>query len=762
MRSRTAILLAPLIFAACAPASRDPGFPKPPLADGAFHFRDLGHRCVDFGGRDFWRVGAPVYLYSCNGTAAQAVRVNELDSSHDVELRVQSLFCIGVKGGEVALGQPLELQVCNSSPAQRFALDGDSILMGAQPAGRVTREYAIQPDRKRTLNRTPLVVAARDVSDAEYFRYEAVDRSATKPTNGFVGVSTEAALDWALGLGWGTVIELDDRAPIVLKNTPKNIHEGVTLRGYRKYTYQGPEIRTCVAKGGDHAFSMAEARARITGLRLRGQTSDPQCTGDLGGDSSAIGVETGSFVDTSNSWIDHLDIGYWHGHAVDVRGATPLPEDCKQLARCTCVQMASFPRNPSLRAVGNFVHHNTNYGIVTGSGAFVIVQGNVFYRQGAHSIASDPVFSSGYTASDNLILQETPVHDIDMHGSNTRPEGPHWQGGTAGDYFDVGWNTILPSRHTNVDLRGTPCRFAAIHHNVFTRSKSAAIENHSLTPLVLWDNLWNTTPNPMLDLAVGDFDGDRIDDVFVGTGAGWYFSSGGAAEWRFLNRMPEHASGLRFGDFDGDGRTDAMALHGADIDISWGAASPWQTVNVVAWPISEIAVGDFAGDGVADLFVATGHQWFYAPGARNWTPFADSSIPTRGLRFGDFTHAGHTQIIRISASHEWQIVRHVGGMWESLGSAGNADLANLIVGDFNGDGIADLARRRSGRWEYVSPGVGLGWNSLWSYNGPLVGQPIGRFDANSTSDVIEWNGSQFVFAPSGKGPLVRLSRQDMK
>jgi hypothetical protein len=510
-------LLLSLVLTACILDLRDPGTTKRPApfgaagnlidtggfydthalpADGAFYFHDLGHRCVDFGGHAFWRLGTPVYIYSCNGTAAQQVRVKELDESHDVELRVQSLFCIGVQGGEVAVAQPLELQTCNGSPAQRFALDGDSILMGAQTGGRVTREFAIGPDRRRTPNRTPLVVAARELSDAEYFRYDAVDHSARKPTNGFLSVSNEAALDWALGFGWGTVIEVDDRVPIVLTRTPKVLHEGVTLRGYRKYTYQGPEIRTCVAETGGHAFSIAEARTRITSLRLRGQTSDPQCTGgDLGNDSTAIRVDTDTFVDTLSSWVDHLDIGYWHGHAVDVAAGVKLPEDCKTAPRCTCVEMAPFPRNPSLRAVGNFVHHNANYGVVTGTGAFVLDQGNVFYHQGAHSIASDSVFVSGYNAYDNLILQDTPVHDIDMHGSNTKPEGPHWLGGTAGDYYDVGWNTILPNHHTNIDDRGTPCRFTAIRDNVFTQSRSDAIENHSTTPLVFWNNQFSVSPN---------------------------------------------------------------------------------------------------------------------------------------------------------------------------------------------------------------------------------------------------------------------------
>jgi len=101
----------------------------------------------------------------------------------------------------------------------------------------------------------------------------------------------------------------------------------------------------------------------------------------------------------------------------------------------------------------------------------------------------------------------------------------------------------------------------------------------------------------MFDLAVGDFDGDGLQDVFLGTGVAWYFSSGGQAEWRFLNRMPEHASQLLFGDFDADGRTDVLALHGSSMEVSWAGLSPWQTINTTTFPLSDMAIGDFNDDG---------------------------------------------------------------------------------------------------------------------------------------------------------------------
>jgi hypothetical protein len=123
----------------------------------------------------------------------------------------------------VNLGQPLELQLCDdASPAQRFAFDGDAILMGSQSAGRVSREFIIEPQLKYTPSRTPLVVGTREFSDAEYFRFEAADHSSAFPTTGFIRVSSEVWLDWALSLGWGIVIEIDAAQPLELKGPSPN------------------------------------------------------------------------------------------------------------------------------------------------------------------------------------------------------------------------------------------------------------------------------------------------------------------------------------------------------------------------------------------------------------------------------------------------------------------------------------------------------------------------------------------------------------
>jgi hypothetical protein len=733
-----------------------------PLSDRTFFIRDIGHRCLDFGAQASWAVASPVYIYSCNGTVAQQVRVKEIDDTHDVKLMVQSLFCIGVRGGVVDVGQPLELQVCDdASPAQRFAYDGDAILVGTQPNGRVSRDFVIAPHLKYTPSRTPLVVATREVSDAEYFRFEAVDHSPAFPTTGLIRVSSEAWLDWALNLGWGTVIEIDPSQPLEVKGPfPKPIHAGVTLRGYRKYTFQGPEVHTCTATD-QPIFVINENNVRITGLRLRGPVNDPRCRSSNVSAQAIVIQATAEVPQVPIVFVDHLDIGYFTASAVDTRGTYPH-------ASCRDHRSTEFPRSTPVRVIGNFIHHISRrdpwdqYGSVAGDGAFILNQGNVFYQQYAHHIAADSSGKTGYHAYDNFFLSnQRKTHDVDMHGSGSPG---HWQGGVSGDYFDVGWNTFLHTGANNINQRGTPCRFTAIHENVFLQSKGAAIVTATtdLTKHVVWGNTFNA-PNPAADLAVGDFDGDGIDDVFVGTGAAWYFSSGGQAEWRFLNRMPEHASALLFGDLDGDGRTDIIALHGAHVDVSWGGISPWQTINVTAWKLSDMAVGDFDGDGRVDLFLATGTQWFYAPGGKNWTPLAFSRVRRAGLLFGDFRQEGRTRVLRVSRGR-WAVAG-LGLEWTDLDPAPVSSTAGLVVAHFDLDRFADVARTRPGQtsWEYSTPAHGVAWNSLRSDSSSIGAHPIGRFLGNQTSDVLLWdNARHFTVAPGGRDPVKTLSRQDMR
>ena len=53
---------------------------------------------------------------------------------------------------------------------------------------------------------------------------------------------------------------------------------------------------------------------------------------------------------------------------------------------------------------------------------------------------------------------------------------------------------------------------------------------------------------------VCDFDGDGKDDLFLPTGANWWYSSAGKMHWTFLAPHTERLNQVGIGDLTGDGR----------------------------------------------------------------------------------------------------------------------------------------------------------------------------------------------------------------
>ncbi len=772
----------------------DPG--DPPLADGRVYIKALGHRCLDIGGRDAWVPGRPVVLEDCTYGVSQRVRVRELDASHDIELRAGAL-CIGVRGQYVQRGQVLELQACNGKGQQRFAFDGDALLMGGQYDGiHVNRREVIERANGATLAGTPLVVGARHISDAEYLRFHAADGSQTRPHTGFVRVANETALEAALLRGWGTVVEVEPRAALVLTHGPLRVPPGTTLRGYRMQLDPGPTILFQPKVGSTkddyyYAFDL-ENDARVTGLRLLGpsrgltEKDEPRST---------HGVRT---IGYAGMFVDHTEMSEFSIAAVSADGhASSWPEECPS-------SYPSWPRLPAVQVSDNFFHHNVRwgggYGVVVNHGAFVDIRENTAYAN-RHTIAAQGHVENGYVAEDNFVLSEYPDYssldygpqnDFDIHG-NKYDDG-HWRGGYSGDYLEIGWNTFLGKDQLSFQSRGTPCRFHALHDNTFRRPKGSSLDDKDgairhLTEdpakVAIYANEYEAR-DPTEDLGVGDFDGDGFADVFVGTGRAWYFSSGGKTEWRYLNRASEHARELRFGDFDGDGRTDVLGVSTFDgkraIDISWGGVSTWEHITTIDVALSDIAVGDFDGDGHADIFFADGAQWTFASG-KNWfrAPFdrtltflAFSNRRTENLRFGDFDGPngvpdGKTDIFGVTANDRWQVVTSgVSTQWQDLaGAPGSDGVAGLFTGDFDGDGWADIGRLKSSafppimQWEY-SPKGRSAFVALRTAAAGEAFAAMGRFAGTAKTDVLLWDGRDVSIAFGGANPVTAWSGAHLK
>src|SRR5262245_3851695 len=176
-----------------------------------FTVHNYGGKCLEFGpphpAPHQAILGNPLFISDCNGTAAQQVRVQEVNDRHEVILRMGN----GVIGKNVipvvilqtsapaqagadsveqassaALGStstadqiPLEVQSYTGSEGQIFALDGDSIILAAD------RNLVVEVQNHRGANGTPLVLGHRDLDDSEFWAFNATDGSARKPTSGF-------------------------------------------------------------------------------------------------------------------------------------------------------------------------------------------------------------------------------------------------------------------------------------------------------------------------------------------------------------------------------------------------------------------------------------------------------------------------------------------------------------------------------------------------------------------------------------------------
>lgn len=764
----------------------------PPPTKPPFTIRSYGGKCLDFGPPP-QVVGAPVFINACNGTAAQQIRIEEVNVYHEVILRAGTLV-IGVPsdlvinpgGGGPPPGTPstAETPLALQSEATRgnilsrgqvFALDGDSIIFASN------RNRVVEVQNARGRSRTPLVLGPRDLADAEFWTFTATNGSSQRPTSGFVRVSQvdqpwplddaiQARADFVNAVqnaGLGTVIELDPNVSIDLTNfDPLYISAGVTIRGDRRGTRPGPLLKALHEQTlrPEQPFPASDVgmlyvnghNVRITGLRMQGPTRslvDPV--------PYANGVAA---QDKFKAIIDHNEMFDWTAAAITLASE---PHILCGDSRAPEVAAPSL-RPQNIRVVRNFLHHNLShygYGVAT-FGSFPWIEGNTFLSH-YHAIAASNDSHSAYRASSNLVLAASPEHgsDFDAHGTGTDAVG-----GCAGQYFEMGRNTFLGTNRSNFKLRGEPAVGVEFGKNVTRRSFGDAIECASCgDPLkfhVYDDNRFGVA-NPTSRLGVGDFDGDGTQDLFLATGAAWYYSPAGKAEWRFLNAQTDAIGNLLFGDFDADGRTDVFTQHVYSWDVSWGGASQWENINV-SWAIlGSVAVGDFVGDERDDIFYADGQQWWVSDGgAGQFLPLASSKYRVPSLRFGDFNANGRTDVFSV-VDGAWKVSYSGSSAWDLLREKLTDSVANLVVADFDGDGRADVATstvRPFGGfvWQVSDNGAG-GWTTLREASVALSSMvAVGRFDGDASVDVLLWHNNFLEISAGGAGSPVRQSRQDLR
>ena len=501
------------------------------------------------------------------------------------------------------------------------------------------------------------------------------------------------------------------------------------------------------------AGNFASNNIHILGFRLEGPDFDT-----MEGDDKlerAIAIDSCLGVEVAD-----MEISGWSGAAVFVSDSWS-----RQFAPET------------VRIHDNFIHHNQHsggdgYGVDIGPGGYASVERNVF-DWNRHAVTSSGSAGSGYLADRNLILKGGGNHDkflkatthiMDVHGDNNCiPGTAHvFDCGNAGEQFWMTNNAFQFTKNYDIKVRGTPRIKAIIGGNVFPQDRDDAIG----WSLVEGDTNIKVDPNTygvdtFGEYGVCDIDGDGKDDLFLATGASWWYMSAAKRHWVYLSPHQERLSQVLLGDFNGDHRCDVVAKNTSTnaLEITSGGTGDWSVyaTGFADIPFEELRPGDFNGDGITDIFrrAPDGQWWAMSPGYYNWTPLQSSSTPLVDLRLGDFNGDGFTDVLGTNDGG-WAISWSAQSTWQPTGSGLSADLRSVFIANVDGLPGDDVVRYKevsanTGRWD-VSSGARTGWTTLATHTWPSFGIPawtgceavparcartyLGKFDEFAGADVL--------------------------
>ncbi|HVE66995.1 MAG TPA: VCBS repeat-containing protein [Solirubrobacteraceae bacterium] len=196
------------------------------------------------------------------------------------------------------------------------------------------------------------------------------------------------------------------------------------------------------------------------------------------------------------------------------------------------------------------------------------------------------------------------------------------------------------------------------------------------------------------DLGFGDVDNDGRTDVVYRDGAGRlsFAKSGNAPGLTPIAGapVPVPMRDIRFGDFDGDRLTDMFFTHGDQWHVWRGATRAWTPTGSSGKPISELLFGEFDDVRGTDVAGVNSNGWSYSSGSTQpWTPF--NGRLTRSFKdavAANLDGLGKTDILVLSDGTRWRWSREGRSPLstvETLPQRLSRPLDQLAIGRFDGD-----------------------------------------------------------------------------
>ena len=277
----------------------------------------------------------------------------------------------------------------------------------------------------------------------------------------------------------------------------------------------------------------------------------------------------------------------------------------------------------------------------------------------------------------------------------------------------------------------------------------------------------NGAPLTWTSVLQGDVNGDGLTDVIGRTNIGQWWATINNGDGTGRNQLMGYWKAntdfydIVAGDFNGDGKTDVA---GRTASGQWwnavanSAGNGFDTQRFGRWNSalswSSVLTGDFDGDGRDDIagLADNGHWWGLlgqsdGTGTSHLLGSWDLGLGFRDIVTGDFNGDGRTDIAGRSDGGTWWgalansatigFTNTVLGVW-SAGTQWN----NVVTGDFDGDGLTDIAGRAGdGAWWGMYSNGSAGPRSSriigqWDPAGRWAGVATGDANGDGRSDIV--------------------------